>query len=888
MEARAATAAVKQETRLSDYTVPTFDIKQAHLTFEVLAGFVRVTSLCDFVRKKGISGSLVLNGSPYFDLEYIAIDGVELRPGQYDVSDELLSIENVADQFTLEIITRLKPQENSRLEGLYQSGGNLCTQCEAEGFRHITYYQDRPDVLSVFTVRIEAPRDGFPVLLSNGDLTEQGAVGKDRHYAVWHDPHPKPCYLFALVAGNLEVVSDQFVTKGGRKVALNIYVRQPDVDKCDYAMQSLKRAMQWDEDVFGLEYDLDIYNIVAVSDFNMGAMENKGLNIFNTKYVLASEDTATDADFGHVEGVIGHEYFHNWTGNRVTCRDWFQLSLKEGLTVFRDQEFSSDMASREVKRIDDVRLLRLLQFPEDGGPLAHPVRPESYFEINNFYTMTVYNKGAEVIRMMQTLLGVTVFREAVRHYLAKFDGQAVTCEDFVCAMEEQSGVDLSQFRLWYSQAGTPNVSIKRSFVEDGTILSIEQSCPDTPGQTGKKPFHMPIIVGWLDANGQSFCPEVDGDARWTEQGCLLDVTQEKQQFYFRGLDPSSVPSLLRGFTAPVKLDCDLSLQENGHLLRYDTDAYARWQAGQDLYSAYLLKSAEDQTWHADVDAVSSLTMITDAFDAILDDGAINGAFTAELLMLPSEIYLGQQQKVLDPDGIHRARESLLSELAARFREKLIGRYKQLSVALASASPNAKADRRLRNVLLGFIAQLAGEDPVGESLLLQHYSAAANMTDSMGALALIAGSDIEKRDQILEHFYDQWKHDDLVIDKWFAVQAQSKGPNTLERVTSLLDHPAFTLKNPNRLRSLISTFSMVNQVHFHEKNGRGYDLLAQIIASVDQTNPQTAAKMVAPLGRWSRLDADRKAKMISSLKALEGLKNLSKDVRELVEKSLVGS
>jgi aminopeptidase N len=653
-------------------------------------------------------------------------------------------------------------------------------------------------------------------------------------------------------------------------------------------MQSLKRSMQWDEDVFGLEYDLDIYNIVAVSDFNMGAMENKGLNIFNTKYVLASEDTATDADFGHVEGVIGHEYFHNWTGNRVTCRDWFQLSLKEGLTVFRDQEFSSDMASREVKRIDDVRVLRLYQFAEDGGPLAHPVRPESYFEINNFYTMTVYNKGAEVIRMIQTFLGVDVFRQAVRHYLAKFDGQAVTCEDFVCAMEEKSGKDLSQFRLWYSQAGTPTISIKRTVVEGGITLSVEQSCPDTPGQTDKKPFHLPLLVGWLDQSGQSLTPEVIGDARWTEQGCLLDVSQASQQFHFKGLDKLSIPSLLRNFTAPVNLDGDLSTQEKALLLRYDTDSYARWQAGQDLYSTFLLKSVNEPAWEKTPDGLASLTMIKDAFEAIIDDASINSAFAAELLMLPSEIYLGQQMEVLNSDGIHVAREKLLDELAGEFREKLLNRYQQLTNATKSAGADIKSDRRLRNTLLGFIAQRAVDDFDCQSILLKHYSVATNMTDCMGALVLIAGCAIDKRDQILSHFYDRWHHDDLVIDKWFAVQAQSKCKDTFERVSQLLQHPAFSLKNPNRLRSLISTFSMANQVHFHHESGQGYDLLMKTIGEVDKINPQTAAKMVAPLGRWSRLDAGRKEKMIFSLKRLKEKVDLSEDVRELVEKSLTSS
>jgi len=884
MDNRLAPRAVKQEIRLADYQPPAFFVSKVDLVFKIYDDHVLVRTTNQFERASEAERDLILDGGPDIKLISLEIDGIACPADRFEQGSDKLVVTNVPHQFTLTIETELIPSQNTRLEGLYESGGNLCTQCEAEGFRHITYFLDRPDVLSVYEVTIEADEKRYPVLLSNGNIHSTGVMEGGRHFARWIDPHPKPSYLFALVAGDLQTVSDSYRTMSGRDVSLNIYVREPDMDKCDYAMQSLKKSMQWDEEVFGLEYDLDVYNIVAVSDFNMGAMENKGLNIFNTKYVLANNQTATDSDFDHVEGVIGHEYFHNWTGNRVTCRDWFQLSLKEGLTVYRDQEFSSDTTSRAVKRINDVRLLRMLQFPEDAGPLAHPIRPESYIEINNFYTSTVYNKGAEVIRMMNRFMGQSNFVKGVKLYLDRYDGQAATCEQFISSMEEAGEIDFEQFRLWYSQAGTPTLKVQREFDGRDVILTIEQSCPTTPGQPDKQPFEMPVIVGWLGENGDELFPDVEDNVVKTENGYLLKLNKPYQQFRFMNLPENTCPSLLRGFSAPVKIIDDLSDAETARLLKYDADSFVRWQSGQNLMANYLLASIEPG-WSGSKDGTKKFSLISDAFAATISDLSLEAAFAAELVTLPSEIYLGQLQDILRPDEIHDAYVRLKTRLADTHFGLIVERFDALAEASKGAGQQAKGIRKLRNLLLEYMALSKTYSSDAKIRALDLYTQSVNMTEQLAALAVICHSNWSEKDSVVNSFYRQWEHDDLVIDKWFAVQAQNPNSNVIGHIVKLMDHPAFKFENPNRLRSLISTFSLLNQVNFHSVDGSGYNLLSNVIAKVDTVNPQTAARMVAPLGRWMRLDDERKALMKMSLQSLQSKLGLSDDVKELVEKSL---
>ncbi len=883
MDAGNSGAVHKSETRLADYKPSAFLIDHFQLTFEIFDQVTKVTAK-GMYRRAGQEKDLWLDGGPHMELGAVFLDDRQLGDDEFVLSSDGLRILEVPDRFVLQIETRLSPADNTRLEGLYASGGNLCTQCEAEGFRHISYYLDRPDVLTVFDVRIEADEATYPVLLSNGNLQEAGQLTDGRHYACWHDPFPKPCYLFALVAGDLKPVSDSYRTKSGRQVSLNIYVREHDLDKCDHAMQSLKRSMKWDEEVFALEYDLDTYNIVAVSDFNMGAMENKGLNIFNTKYVLARPDTATDSDYDHVEGVIGHEYFHNWTGNRVTCRDWFQLSLKEGLTVYRDQEFSSDMGSRAVKRIEDVKTLRLLQFPEDAGPLAHPVRPESYLEINNFYTTTVYNKGAEVIRMMARILGRDTFIRGVRHYLARYDGQAATCEQFVRCMEDVSEHDLRQFRRWYSQAGTPEIECRRDVVDNKVRLTVTQHCPSTPGQAKKEAMHIPLVVGWVAKSGEPVSASYEGSHSASDEGICLHLTESKQVFEFSGLPAGAIPSLLRGFSAPVQLKSDTSDEERAILFRHDQDEYARWQAGQELITHHLLRSISDESPDLKEEK-GGLDLLLDSLTYILKDTSLDAAFTAELLSVPSETHLGQQQKILDPEGIHHARRELLVEIAECCWEVIIRRLSQLATDLSDNITGSKQLRRLNNLLLSIAANSKSNSEKIKQLVFQHYEHAANMTDQFGALSIIANSHWNEREEFLDRFYEQWSSEELVVDKWFAVQATSPSVNAQTGIPALMSHQAFTLKNPNRLRSLISMFAMANQYNFHAADGGGYNLLSHVVLDVDKINPQTAARMIVPLGRWARLDEGRQQQMKSALESVLSARGLSDDVRELAEKSL---
>ena len=872
--------ATPQAILLKDYQPPRFLIPEIQLDFDLDDTATRVTSRFTAVRNGSHKQSLVLDGRD-LKLLSVSVDGKPLEPGGYRQSREQLAIPLKGPRAEIEIVTQVNPAANTQLMGLYMSGGIFCTQCEAEGFRRITYFIDRPDVMSRYRTTVRADKARFPVLLSNGNPAGQGDLPDGRHWATWDDPFPKPCYLFALVAGDLKPFSDSFTTMSGRKVALNIWVKEGDLDRCRHAMEALKKSMRWDEEKFGREYDLDVFNIVAVGDFNFGAMENKGLNIFNSKYVLAAQETATDMDFDAVESVIAHEYFHNWTGNRVTCRDWFQLSLKEGLTVFRDQEFSADHGSRALKRIEDVRTLRAGQFPEDSGPLAHPVRPESYIEISNFYTATVYNKGAEVIRMMATLLGEEKFRAGLDLYFARHDGQAVTCDDFVAAMEEAGGVDLSQFKLWYSQAGTPHLEAWLDYDEAAqrACLRVKQTIPDTPGQTGKKPMHIPLRVALFGAQSGR---NLTGDQ-------LVELRHAEETVVFEGLTERPVPSLLRGFSAPVVLKAPMDRSDLAFLARHDDDPFARFEAMQRLGLDLML---EQINAHATGKGVSVAPVLVETVEAILKEalsGALDPALAAEAVSLPSESYVGDQMAIVDVDGIHAVRQQFRQTLTARLRPLWWDVYRQMQDASYVFTPEAKARRRLKNTALQYLmvedgAEAGGAAAEAAAACVAQFRQADNMTDRIVALGALVNSAAPEREAALQQFYDDWAGDALVIDKWFTLQALSIRPDTLEQVTALTRHPAFTLTNPNRLRSLVGAFSM-NQVRFHAASGGGYRYLADQVIAVDKLNPQTAARLVAPLGRWQRFDQSRASLMRRQLERILGVSGLSKDVYEMVSKSL---
>lgn len=863
---------------LSDYKPPAYIIEETHLDFSLAEDHALVDARLKLRRNPEAEpgGPLELDG---VDLELLrlGIDGRELSGDEYSIAGETLQLASPPEEFELQCLTRIRPQDNSSLEGLYKSRTMFCTQCEAEGFRKITYYLDRPDVMSVFTVRIEADANKYPVLLSNGNLVDSGADG-DRHWAVWNDPFRKPSYLFALVAGSLERVSDSFTTAGGRQVDLHIFVEPKDLDKCDHAMRSLVNSMRWDEEVFGREYDLDVFNIVAVDDFNMGAMENKSLNIFNTSCVLAHPDTTTDQAFQRVEAVVAHEYFHNWSGNRVTCRDWFQLSLKEGFTVFRDAEFSSDMGSRVVKRVEDVTLLRNSQFAEDSGPMAHPVRPESYIEISNFYTLTIYEKGAEVVRMIHTLLGPEAFRRGSDLYFERHDGQAVTCEDFVVAMEEASGRHLGQFRRWYSQAGTPQLAVSDSWDEQAGryTLRVSQHCPATPGQPEKQPFHIPLKMGLLGDAGdlrlQLEGVEQDGEAA-DNTSMVLELTEAAQTFVFTGLPERPVPSLLRGFSAPVKLDYPYTRDQLAFIMSRDSDGFARWDACQQL-AIQVIRDAEEG-------AVDPL--LVDAFRSLLEDDSLDPAMVAEMLRLPGETYLAELADSVDVNAIHRGRERVRKAIGRELAAELVRRYTALATD-APYQPDSRqiAARSLRNACLGYLA-VAGEE--GIDLAVEQYRQATNMTDRQAALtAVVNNADDAGRQPLLEDFYRRWQNEALVVNQWFQVQALCPQPGNLERVRQLMQHPAFDMRNPNKVRSLVGAFCNANPVNFHRADGAGYELLAEVVTELDRKNPQIASRLLTPLTRWRRYGA-RSAQMRAALEAIAGKPELSRDVYEVVSKSL---
>jgi aminopeptidase N len=868
-----------QQTNLRDYTIPDYLIEKVDLEF-TLGEASTVAKSHLLVKANPATNSpaadLILVGDG-LQLESIYLNGKLLTADQYTATPNQLIVKKIPREFELTIQTLLKPQENTALSGLYKSSGNFCTQCEAEGFRRITYFLDRPDVMSRYTTTIIADEKRYPILLSNGNPIEQGKLAGGKHWIKWEDPFKKPSYLFALVAGDLEEVEDSFITQSGRNVQLRIYVEKGNRDKCAHAMQAVKKAMRWDEVHFGREYDLDIYMIVAVSDFNMGAMENKGLNIFNTKYILAKPDTASDDDFVHVESVIAHEYFHNWTGNRITCRDWFQLSLKEGLTIFRDQSFTADTTSRTVARIADVIALRTQQFPEDKGPLAHPVRPESYIEINNFYTSTIYNKGAEVIRMMQTILGEKLFRQGMDLYFDRHDGQAVTIEDFVKAMEDVSKIDLKQFRLWYSQAGTPKLTVTDSYDANAKkyTLTITQSCEATPGQTDKKPYHIPIKMGLLAASGKEFSISTN----------LLELKTATQTFEFDQIDSQPIPSLLRGFSAPVTLEYDYSDAALQILCKHDNDQFNRWEAGQKYAINLLLRFI-----HA-AQQNEPLVMPTEYIAAlrhILQTQQDDKLLLAEMLTLPSEKYLSQQMNIVDIEAIHAAREFLLAEIAVQMKDMFHKVYLEND---DSAEPyeftmEALGKRRLKNLCL-FYLMLLPESSEHQSLATTQFNASLtqNMTDTMGSLRCLVNVDGSIRQKALDDFYHTWKDDQLVVDKWFALQAISKLPGTLGNVKKLLQHEAFDIKNPNKVYSLIGAFAGQNLFHFHAADGAGYAFLSSIVQELDGLNPQIAARMVQPLTGWRRFDKKRQQLMQKQLENILGNKKISNDVFELVSKSL---
>ena len=868
---------------LKDYAPPAFLIAETVLTIELSEEFARVTAQLSMARNpdaQDTNAPLVLDGEA-LTLESISIDGRSLPAEEFSVDADSLTVPNAPLQFMLQTVVRIEPRTNTRLMGLYAASAGFFTQCEAQGFRRITWFIDRPDIMSRYKVTIHADREKYPTLLSNGNLAASGEEG-GRHWARWEDPFPKPCYLFAMVAANLDVLEDHFVTRSGRRVKLAIHVDPGKLDQCGFAMQSLKRSMKWDEDVFGLELDLDQYMIVAVGDFNMGAMENKGLNIFNTKYVLARPDTATDTDFMMLDRVVAHEYFHNWTGNRVTCRDWFQLSLKEGLTVFRDQEYGADMYSRPVQRIQEVRSLRAVQFPEDAGPMAHPVRPQSYQEISNFYTATVYDKGAEVVRMIHTLIGAEGFRKGMDLYFQRHDGQAVTCEAFVQAMADASGADLTQFRRWYEQSGTPVLDVSDEYDEQSQryTLTIAQSCPPTPGQAEKLPFHIPFAIGLLGQQGRELPLQLENESHAQGHERILHLRQSEERFVFTQVTEKPTPSLLRGFSAPVVLNYAYDEAALTRLMAHDQDAFNRWEAAQRLAGQLILRSAAAI---ANGHSVETPSQFIHAFGKVLVDAAGDPALAAEALALPSETYLAEQMNSVDPDALHAARLELRREIARRLRLGLLVAYDCHSISGPYSPDAASAGKRaLRNLALAFLMETAGSD--ARALCLAQFERADNMTDAMAALTALANCDCPERAAALGAFYDKWKDEPLVVDKWLAVQATSRLPGTLDEVKLLLSHPAFDIRNPNKVYALIRGFC-ANHVRFHAADGAGYAFAAERIIELDALNPQVAARVTRAFDRWKRFDSQRQQHARTALEKISGTSGLSRDVAEIVGRAL---
>jgi aminopeptidase N len=871
-----STDAAPRAIRLADYAPPAFLIDTVDLNFELDETATKVVAKLALRRNPAAppQSPLHLDGEA-LTLIRITRDGSALAPAAYQATKGALTIPDMPDVCVLEIETRLSPKDNTELSGLYVSGGNYFTQCEAQGFRRITYFPDRPDVMSRYTTTIVGP---CPVMLSNGNPGPVTDLGDGRRSVTWVDPHPKPCYLFALVAGDLVAVNDSFVTRSGRDVKLGIYVRRGDEDRCGHAMRSLKTSMKWDEDVFGLEYDLDVFNIAAVSDFNMGAMENKGLNVFNTKYVLARPETATDSDYQGIETVIAHEYFHNWTGNRVTCRDWFQLSLKEGLTVYRDQEFSADQGSRAVKRIGDVRGLRAAQFREDAGPLAHPVQPASYMAIDNFYTATVYNKGAEVIRMMATIIGRAAFRRGMDLYFERHDNNAVTIDDFAQAMQDASGVDLTDFKLWYHQAGTPEVSLEDAHdpAAKRYSLTIRQTTKPTPGQPEKSPLVIPVAMGLLDGNGQELATQLEGEPEPVAGTRVLLAVHAENRFEFINVASPPIPSLLRDFSAPVKLS-GLSPDRLRFLAAHDTDPFVRWDSGQQ-FAAMTLLDMVAAIQAGDEPAVDPA--LIEAAEAALTQ---EPALAAEALALPGEANLADKMEVVDADAIHAARDMARAAIGQALRDRLRAMYDDLTDSGGYTIDGPAIGRRsLRNMCLSYL--VAGGDASAVRLAKAQFDLGQNMTDVLAALGILSGVDCVERVDALAAFYRTWRGDPLVLDKWFAIQALSPLPNTLREVETLKTHPDFDIRNPNRVRALISGFAG-NQVRFHDPSGEGYRLYAGTIIQLDPANAQLAARMVSPLGQWRRFDPARQDLMKRELRRILDLPKLSANTFEMASKSI---
>ena len=873
-----------KETFLADYLVPDYLVDNVALYFDLGRAETTVRSVLSMRRNPlGQGGDCVLDGEK-LTLKSIKIDGRELQGNEYLRTDKALLISKVPEQFDLEIEVLIHPDKNTALEGLYHSGRLLCTQCEAEGFRRITYYPDRPDIMAIFTVSIEAEKADWPIMLSNGNLEQKGQLENGRHWVSWHDPHPKPSYLFALVAGDLHIQKDSFVTTSGRKVALEIYVDVENSHKCDHALMSLKQAMKWDEERYGREYDLDIFMIVAVNDFNMGAMENKGLNIFNSACVLASPETATDRDYYRIQSIVGHEYFHNWSGNRVTCRDWFQLSLKEGFTVLRDQQFSADMNSAAVQRIEDVNQLRSMQFSEDAGPMSHPVRPASFIEISNFYTVTIYEKGAEVVGMIKTIVGDIGFRKGTDLYFDRHDGQAVTTDDFVKAIEDANRVDLTQFKRWYSQAGTPQLSIATEYDSTGQryTLTINQHCEATPGQRHKEAFHIPVALGLLDKKGNIIQMQLDGEAASNvSETRILSVKESKQQFVFVNVPSEPVLSFLRGFSAPVKVNLPRTNKELTFLMANDSDSFCQWDAGQQLLINVLLQLAEKTSKGS---ALSLPTELVEQFGKLLKRGLSSPALAAKMLELPSENYLAGQKKPADVDAIHIARSYMKRELALSLKEDFSILYTALNTTDKYQFDAAEmAKRSLKNICLDYLVSTG--DPMQAQRCLKQMKQSDNMTDTMSGLAVLVEHQGPEREHALRAFYEQWKGDRQVVDKWLAVQAQSSLKDTLLRVKSLMSHPAFNITNPNNVRSLIGQFCRNNAVNFHAIDGSGYQFLVEQILILDKLNPQIASRQMGAFNSWQQYDKKRQGMMRAALEKIAKQTDLSADVYEIVTKYL---
>ncbi|MBD1564482.1 aminopeptidase N [Vibrio sp. SA48] len=855
-----------------DYQAPSHGITELELTFDLFDSSTLVTAVSQ-VQQKNESNQLVLDGEG-LELKSLKVNGVEWH--DFQLLETGLSISSLPQQFELEIITQINPEANTALEGLYKSGGAFCTQCEAEGFRRITYYLDRPDVLAKYTTTVIADKLQYPYLLSNGNRIDQGDLSEGRHWVKWQDPHPKPAYLFALVAGDFDVLRDQYKTKSGRDVALEIFVDKGNLDRAGHAMTSLINSMKWDEERFDLEYDLDIYMIVAVDFFNMGAMENKGLNVFNSKFVLANEKTATDTDYLGIEAVIGHEYFHNWTGNRVTCRDWFQLSLKEGLTVFRDQEFSSDLGSRAVNRISNVRTIRGPQFAEDASPMSHPIRPDKVIEMNNFYTLTVYEKGSEVIRMMHTLLGEAAFQKGMKLYFKRHDGTAATCEDFVSAMEDASGVDLAQFRLWYSQSGTPIVSVSSEYnaQQQTYSLTIEQVTEETHEQKEKAPLHIPFDIELYAKNGDVIPLQCNGKPITN----VLNVKDAKQTFVFENVTEKPVPSLLREFSAPVKLEYEYSDDELTFLMVNARNEFARWDAGQMLLAKYIRSNVLGVQAGKDVDLAES---VIDAFRGVLLSDSLEPAFIAEMLSLPSHNEVSGWYKRVDVDAIAMVLKAIKVQLSNALEDELTAVYNSLKQAHYSIDHQSIGKRALRNTCLAYLAYTTK----GNDLVVTQYNTANNMTDTMAAMSAANSAQLACRESLMADYSDKWKHDGLVMDKWFILQGTNPAQNVLDVIKQTMNHEAFSLKNPNRIRSLVGSFLNANPVNFHAKSGEGYRFAGEILRELNNSNPQVASRLIDPLLKFRLYDEERQALIKAELEMLKSMDDLARDLFEKVTKAL---